>query len=202
MSDVYWVWVINRVMIVIIMRWCAGDRSQEVRQRMGLTSWSGVTRITHQLLLLLRQLQTSKKDYFNKTTSKIITPVKRATWEDKSLNLIKICWWYAEPSLSSLSSGEGLLLPRLMCIPIIRVINIITIITDHSRVPIIRDNFHLTDTGSCVALHSPGGTGNVMTSELSDGNCDHWWGLWPGNVTLWHHHDGEGASSWQQSSPL
>ena len=87
---------------------------------------------------------------------------------------------------SWLSSGEGLLLARLMCIPIIRVINIITIITDHSRVPIIRDNFHLTDTGSCVALHRPG---NVMTSELSVGNCDHQASLWPGNVTLWHHHD-------------
>ena len=97
MCNVYdGVWVINRVMIVIIMRWCAGDRSQEVRH-----------------------------------------------------------------------TGRGLnvgtqLLPGLMCIPII---SIITLITDRSRVHIIRDNFHnfhfTTDTGSCAALH-----------RLGPGECD------------------------------
>ena len=35
MCNVYWVWAINRVMIVIIMRWRGGDRSQEVRHRDG-----------------------------------------------------------------------------------------------------------------------------------------------------------------------
>ena len=115
MCNVYGVWVINRVMIVIIMRWCAGDRSQEVRH-----------------------------------------------------------------------TGRGLnvgtqLLPRLMCIPII------SIITDHSRVHIIRNNFHnfhfTADTGSCAELHRPGPGGMwhvIMWWHLS---CSvsathHWWPVW------------------------